>query len=148
MSGGLPHVTQAQAEQYTTNVLQHVMNQPFKQVVLVDIYTTGASKEEYARFLTTCEDKLKLPKHALKPVQIPIIDATQTKPTSQGVPFLGPPVVIEVPGLARALTDGEYPRLIATFPSSEWHQTPEAVGQRDRLDSLGRLEVIKTIKGV
>ncbi|MCJ1289836.1 hypothetical protein MMC34_001369 [Xylographa carneopallida] len=91
ISGGLSQITSAAAQQYTTNALRHVLDhKPFKQVVLVDIYGTGASKEEYARLLEECENVMKMPKHTLKPVQIPIIDANQKRPTSKGVPFLGP----------------------------------------------------------
>ena len=67
-------------------------------------------------------------------------------PDLKGSTIFGPPVVIEVSGLAKGLTNGEYPQIKADYPMPAWSQSPEAIEQRDHLDNLGRFEIIKTIK--
>jgi hypothetical protein len=150
MSGGLPStIAPDLAKQYATNVLHRAVSaKPFETVILVDVYGTGRSKEEFVALLTACEEPLGLPEGTLSsPKQIPIVDVTKTNiPKPASVPFLGSPVVVRVPCLVDGLTNNEYARIEPNYPIPAWKLTPEEVASQDSLDALGRTEIIKTIK--
>lgn len=136
------------AQNYASKVLVPIIKEAkeFKCFILLDIYGTGASKEEYKTLLIACEPYLKsVPKGVLAQVkQIAIIDAGQTPPKGNAqVPIVGV-VVMDVKDLARDLTDGLYPRLVANYPSSMFTQ----VATTDQIDAKGRIEVLRAIQGM
>ena len=150
ISGGLPPTISAQtAADYAKNVLRPILSQvpSFSYIILVDIYRTGASKAEYKRLLKACEIPLKMPGKLSTVYQLAIVDNSKTPvPTDDAmVRFIGPAIKMDVTGLADGLTDGEYPRITANYPTSLFAWTPAAIEAHHQLDPLGRTEILRLI---
>lgn len=150
VSGAIPpKVPAAMAAAYANNVLKPIIGHAgkFTSVILVDIFTTGASKSEYVGLLAACEAPLKLPKGALSGhvSQIAIVDAKQAKPASHDVPIVGV-VTMNEAGLARDLTDEMFPRIVAHYPSTSFANSPDKEATTQQLDAKGRTEVLKALQ--
>lgn len=88
MSGAIPSPgSHGLVAAYASNVLKPIIDKAgdFKGVILLDIFTSGASKAEYKKFLAACEEHLDLKGGALSGdiSQIAIIDKSQDKPSKQ-----------------------------------------------------------------
>jgi hypothetical protein len=152
ISGGIPpSITPAMAEDYANSVLNSVVAQSedFEDVILIDIYGTGASKVEYKTLLMACEPYTKAPKGSFSKIsQIAIVDAItpNPKPVSQ-VPFVDNGiVVVSEKGLTIGLTNGEYPRIIPNYPTTVFTKNPATLIAEDNLNTMGRLEVLKALQ--